>query len=184
MALIGYARSYKTDEDTDIQIEALKASGCTKLFIEKDNERTAFSACMAYLRMNDILIVARIEQIAQSASELLNILIDLGKRQIILKTIKQPFDTGGAAGRAFLDMLNVFSEFETNIRSKRHINALAKAKAKGIRCGRKPSIDASEVCRLHIDEKMGATTIARYLKIGRSTVYKILNQNNVIFVKE
>ncbi|NDH68124.1 MAG: recombinase family protein [Gammaproteobacteria bacterium] len=184
MELIGYARTYTTDEDSDILIASLKAASCTTLFIERENEQTAFKECMTYLRKDDVLIVTRIEQIAQSISGLRNTLIELGKRRVRLKAIEQPFDTGGAGGKEFLEMLSVFYEFETSIRSKRHINALAKAKSNGVRCGRKPSIDAAEVRRLRIDEKMGATEIARYLKIGRSTVYKILNQSAVTFDKE
>ena len=176
MELIGYAGTY---EDSNIQIAALKAASCTTLFIEKENEQTAFNECIIYLRKDDVLIVTRIEQIAQSISGLRKILIELEKRQVRLKTIEQPFDTGGVGGKAFLDMLAVFSEFETNIRSKRHINALAEAKSRGVLCGRKPSIDAAEVYRLRIDEKMGATEISRRLKIGRSTVYKILNKCSI-----
>ena len=181
MKLIGYAKTYTAEEDL---IAALKEAGCAVLFVDKENEQMAFKECMNYLRKDDILIVTRIEQIAQSISSLLNILIELGKRQIRLKALEQPFDTGGDAGKAFLDMLSVFYEFETSIRSKRHINALAKAKSRGVRCGRKPSIDATEVCRLRINEKMGATEIARSLKIARATVYKILNQNAATFCTE
>ncbi|MGV3739774.1 MAG: recombinase family protein [Gammaproteobacteria bacterium] len=126
--------------------------------------------------MGNLLIMSKKELRRKSISGLRKILIELEKRQVRLKTIEQPFDTGGAGGKAFLDMLTVFSEFETNIRSKRHINALAEAKSRGVRCGRKPSIDAAAVYRLRVDKKMGATEISRCLKIARSTVYKILNK--------
>ena len=95
MELIGYARTYTTDEDSDILIASLKAASCTTLFIERENEQTAFKECMTYLRKDDVLIVTRIEQIAQSISGLRNTLIELGKRRVRLKAIEQPFEQVG-----------------------------------------------------------------------------------------
>ncbi|GKO77306.1 RlgA [Klebsiella variicola] len=80
-----------------------------------------------------------------------------------------------AAGKAFLDMLGVFAEFETNLRRERQMEGIAAAKARGVYRGRKPSIDPAEVYRLYVDEKMDATAIARQLGIGRASVYRVLD---------
>jgi DNA invertase Pin-like site-specific DNA recombinase len=65
-----------------------------------------------------------------------------------LKATEQPVDTGIAVGKAFVDMLGVFAEFETNLRRERQLEGIGAAKARGIYNGRKPSIDAAEVRRL------------------------------------
>lgn len=85
----------------------------------------------------------------------------------------QPIDTGNAAGKAFLDMLGVFAEFETNLRRERQMEGIAKAKAEGVYTGRKPTIPADEVSRL-ASEGVGGTEIAGRLGISRASVYRIL----------
>jgi DNA invertase Pin-like site-specific DNA recombinase len=78
-----------------------------------------------------------------------------------------------AAGKAFLDMLGVFAEFETNLRRERQLEGIAKAKAAGVYKGRPPSIEAARVHELKA-QGMGPTKIARTLKIGRASVYRLL----------
>ncbi|HEV2173069.1 MAG TPA: helix-turn-helix domain-containing protein [Nitrospira sp.] len=70
-------------------------------------------------------------------------------------------------------MLGVFAEFETNLRRERQMEGIAKAKAAGVYRGRRPTIDPGEVDRLR-KEGMGATEIAKHLKIGRASVYRLL----------
>jgi DNA invertase Pin-like site-specific DNA recombinase len=183
MELIGYANPYTNDPDGSVQVDALKVAGCTILFVERPSvttlhEQTAFEECMGYLRRGDTLMVVRVERMAQSISDLQDLLIELGKKQVFLKVIEQPFDTGTVCGKAFLDMLGVFAEFETNVRRERQIAAMAKAKSNGSSRGRKPSVDTEEVKRLWTDEKLSAIEIARRLNIGRSTVYKVLSKNH------
>ncbi|WP_414637179.1 recombinase family protein [Azospirillum sp.] len=88
-----------------------------------------------------------------------------------LRTTEQP--TGTAAGKAFLDMLGVFAEFEANLRKERQLEGIAQAKAEGIYKGRKPSIDVAEVRSLKA-EGVGAAEIAWRLSIGRASVYRLL----------
>ncbi len=90
-----------------------------------------------------------------------------------LRATEQPVDTGTAAGKAFLDMLGVFAEFETNLRRERQ-QGIALAKTRGVYKGRKPSIDVAEVRRLRDEEKLGPAAIARRLGIGRTSVYRAL----------
>ncbi len=72
-------------------------------------------------------------------------------------------------------MLGVFAEFETNLRRERQMEGIAKAKAAGIYKGRKPSIDSAEVAKLKA-EGLGASEIAKRLKIGRASVYRVLGE--------
>jgi DNA invertase Pin-like site-specific DNA recombinase len=102
---------------------------------------------------------------------------ELKARGVALRATEQPIDTGTAAGKAFLDMLGVFAEFETNLRRERQLEGIRAAKARGVYKGRKPSIDAAEVLRLHHEEKLGPAAIARRLGIGRASVYRLLGQH-------
>src|SRR6266511_3672906 len=90
------------------------------------------------------------------------------------RATEQPINTQSATGKAFLDMLGVFAEFETNLRRERQLEGIAAAKARGVYRGRKPSINPAEIYRLRVEEKLGATAIARRLGIGRASVYRAL----------
>jgi DNA invertase Pin-like site-specific DNA recombinase len=97
----------------------------------------------------------------------------LEAKGVSLQVIEQPIDTSTAAGRCFLQMLGVFAEFETAIRRERQMEGVAKAKAEGVYKGRKPSIDAEKVKAL-ASQGMGATAIARELKVARASVYRLM----------
>src|SRR6185437_7512285 len=81
--------------------------------------------------------------------------------------------TKTSSGKAFLGMLGVFAEFETNLRRERQMEGIAKAKAAGVYKGRPPSIDPEEVRRL---KASGSTPseIAKQLRIGRASVYRLI----------
>ena len=92
---------------------------------------------------------------------------------------EQPIDTGTAAGKCFLDMLGVFAEFETNLHKERQLEGIAKAKAEGVYAkngGRKATLDAEKVRELHASG-MGPSSIAKHLKMARSSVYRLLEQD-------
>jgi DNA invertase Pin-like site-specific DNA recombinase len=91
---------------------------------------------------------------------------------VALRAPEQPIDTSTAAGKAFLDMLGVFAEFETNLRRERQLEGIAAAKARSVYTGRKPQIDPVAVRRLRDTEKLGSTAIAKCLVIGRASVYR------------
>lgn len=123
--------------------------------------------------MLDELIATRVDRLARSVGDLQQIVSSLRARGVSLKATQQPIDTSTAAGKAFLDMLAVFAEFETSIRRERQMEGIAKAKAKGVYKGRKPSIDVQRVKELR-SGGLGASEIARQLKIGRASVYRAL----------
>ena len=178
MAVYGYARVSTTDQDLSIQEEALRRAGCSVVRAEKVSGtsldgRTALQTLMAFLRAGDTLIVTRIDRLARSLRDLQNLVADLKAKGVHLKATEQPIDTASAAGKAFLDMLGVFAEFETNLRKERQLEGIAKAKAEGVYRGRPATIDAGRVQALRAAGK-GATAIAKELKIGRASVYRYL----------
>jgi DNA invertase Pin-like site-specific DNA recombinase len=179
MPLYGYARVSTLDQDLAIQEEALRAAGCHVVRAEKRSGgtregRTELRLLLDFLHPGDTLVVTRIDRLARSVRDLQDIVHELKGKGIALKATEQPVDTGTAAGKAFLAMLGVFAEFETNLRRERQMEGIRAAKAKGVYKGRRPSIDPAEVRRLRDAEGLGASAIARRLGIGRASVYRVL----------
>jgi DNA invertase Pin-like site-specific DNA recombinase len=177
----GYARVSTIDQDLALQRAALKAAGCDVIRAEKvsgarRDERTELQVLLDFLRQGDTLVVTRIDRLARSVKDLQDMVHELKAKGAKLKATEQPIDTGTAAGQAFLDMLGVFAEFETNLRRERQLEGIAAAKARGVYKGRQPIINSAEVQRLSQEEQLGATAIARRLGIGRASVYRVLGR--------
>lgn len=178
MAKIGYARVSTTDQDTAIQVAALRAAACEVVREEKASGtsttgRAELDTVLSFLRRGDVLVVTRIDRLARSIADLQTIVRTIREKGAALECTEQPVNTGTAAGKAFLDMLGVFAEFETNLRRERQLEGIAKAKAEGVYKGRPASIDADKVRALKA-EGAGASDIAKRLGIGRASVYRLL----------
>jgi DNA invertase Pin-like site-specific DNA recombinase len=126
-----------------------------------------------FLRPGDTLMVTRIDRLARSIGDLQDIVRALKAKGAVLKATEQPIDTGTAAGKAFLDMLGVFAEFETNLRKERQLEGISKAKEAGVYKGRKPSVDVAQVRALRA-EGVGPAAIAKRLGVARASVYRAL----------
>ncbi|UNZ52850.1 recombinase family protein [Agrobacterium tumefaciens] len=176
--LYGYARVSTNDQDLAIQEAALKAAGCTIIRSEKKSATTTdgrdeLRTLIAFTRKGDTIMVTRIDRLARSLADLALLVKELESRGVSLRAIEQPIDTSSASGRAFLQMLGVFAEFETAIRKERQLEGIAKAKAEGVYKGRKPSIDMNRIRELRAEGR-GASEIARTLGIGRASVYRVI----------
>lgn len=178
MHFYGYARVSTTGQNLTIQRDALKAAGCNVIREEKvsgtsRHGRAELDTLLQFIRSGDTLVVTRIDRLARSVADLQDIVRTLREKGANLLVTEQKVDTSTAAGKCFFDMLGVFAEFETNLRKERQMEGIAKAKAKGAYKGRKPIIDVDQVRRLK-EEGLGATEIAKRLKIVRSSVYRVL----------
>ena len=178
MTMIGYARVSTSDQDLTIQLAALNAAGCEVIRQEKASGTTIagrqeLKTVLQFIRAGDTLIVTRIDRLARSIGDLQDIVRTLRTKGAALRATEQPIDTTTAAGKCFLDMLGVFAEFETNLRKERQLEGIAKAKAAGVYKGRPATIEAAQVRELKA-QGIGASTIAKRLKIGRASVHRIL----------
>ena len=178
MTIIGYARVSTTDQNLDIQEAALRSAGCDLIRSEKRSGTTTagrmeLHTVLDFLRKGDVLMVTRIDRLARSIGDLQDIVRAVRAKGAALKATEQPIDTSTAAGKAFLDMLGVFAEFETNLRKERQLEGIADAKARGVYKGRKVSIDPVKVRAMKTDG-MGPSAIAKALGIGRASVYRAL----------
>lgn len=172
----GYARVSSAGQSLTLQIEALTAAGCENIRQEKVSGtsmqgRDELNTLLEFMRDGDELVVMRIDRLARSVRDLQNIVYDLDKKGVSLTATEQPISTKTSAGKCFLDMLSVFSEFETNLRKERQMEGIAKAKERGVYKGRKASIDGDRIKALHNDG-MGASAIAKTLGISRASVYR------------
>lgn len=180
MALVGYARVSTLDQDHTTQIERLEKAGCTKIFSEKksgttQNGRTALDECLNYIREGDTLVFTKIDRLARSSRDLQNLVHDLEEKGVSIMALDQAIDTRTPHGKAFLGMLAVFAEFETNIRKERQLEGIAKAKEEGVYTGRKPTAQAKkgEIERL-LEQGLSKPKIAEALGMSVASVYNVL----------
>ena len=188
MASYGYARVSTTDQDLAGQREALEAAGCAVI-----REETASGSSMAqrgelrvvldFVGAGDELVVTRVDRLARSIGDLQDVVRELRAKGASLRCTEQPVDTSSAAGKAFLDMLGVFAEFETALRRERQMEGIARAKAAGKYKGRKPAVDPAKVRQLHA-EGARPSEIARRLKVGRTTVWRALQGGDAASASE
>ena len=181
MTVIGYARVSTSDQNLEIQEAALRVAGCQVIRAEKrsgttTSGRTELQTVLDFLGAGDVLMVTRIDRLARSIGDLQDIVRAVKAKGASLKATEQPIDTSTAAGKAFLDMLGVFAEFETNLRKERQLEGIAKAKTAGVYKGRKPTVDVERVKALK-HQGLGPSAIAKTLGIGRASVYRALGEH-------
>ena len=179
----GYARVSSVGQDLTIQLQKLNEVGCDVIREEKVSGtslkgRKEFETLMEFMREGDELVVTRIDRLARSIRDLQNIVYELKNKGVILSATEQPIDTRTSAGKAFLDMLGVFSEFETNLRKKRQMEGVRNAQERGVYKGRGRTIDASKIYELK-QNGYGATKISKQLGITRQSVYRLLKEQPV-----
>jgi DNA invertase Pin-like site-specific DNA recombinase len=189
VAIAGYGRVSSSDQSLDVQVEKLKAAGAERIFAEKRSGttlagRSEFEALDRWAREGDEILVTRIDRAFRSVADFQRVVTDWRARGIRFRAIDQPGVAldGTATSDLFLNLLMAFAEFETRLRRERQLDGIAakkaadKSKPKHERTyqGRPASIDPAEVRRLKDIEKLGASEIARRMKIGRASVYRVL----------
>ncbi len=183
MAIYGYARVSTTDQDLDIQRMALEAAGCTIIRAEKISGtkrqgRKELELLLQFLREGDTLVVTRIDRLARSVKDLQDIVWELKTKGVSLRATEQPIDTSTPAGKAFFDMLGVFAEFETSLRSERQMEGIEAAKAKGKHLGRPRVLDNGTETQIRELIQSGAkpSHVAKKMGISRASVYRALGK--------
>lgn len=175
---VGYARVSTTEQSIDAQLERL--ADCEKVFHEKlsgkKDDRPELARALEFVRQGDQLVATRLDRLARSVSHLCSIAETLQRKGVELQILDQAIDTATPAGRFLFHMLAAVAEFELTIRLEASRAGMAHARAMGKHCGRPYKVDGS--LREHIadlrDEGLGATAIARRVRLDRSTVYRVL----------
>ena len=175
---VGLARVSSVGQCLDSQLISLKEYGCEKIFTEKKSGtttkgRTALREWIDFMRDGDCGVVTRIDRCSRSVLDLQLIVKELEEKGVTFAATEQSIDTKSAEGKCFLNMLSVFSEFETNIRKNRQADGI-KANKHKFR-GRGQTIDVKRIKTLK-GEGMGATAIAKEMGIDRTSVYRLLKE--------
>lgn len=177
MALIGYARVSSTDQSVDLQCDQLRDAGCERIFSEQRSGttrqgRTALAECLEFIREGDTLVVCRLDRLARSLPDLIDIIRGADAKGVTFRCLHQAVDTTTSEGRLMLSMLGAFAEFESDIRRERQREGIEKARLEGKKIGgRKRRVTREQVANLKTQGK-GASEIARLLNCDRTAVYR------------
>jgi DNA invertase Pin-like site-specific DNA recombinase len=141
MSLFGYARVSTRDQDLATQDAELMAAGCAKVFKEKvsgaKTDRPELAKVIGRLEPGDVLVVTRLDRLARSTRDLLNVIAAISDRGAGFKSLKDAWaDTTTAHGRLMLTVLGGLAEFERELIRARTGEGRARAKARGVRFGR------------------------------------------------
>src|SRR5512132_1740453 len=149
MALIGYGRVSKRDQDPTAQRDLLTAAGCDELFIDKASGKLAsrpqLDAAMRHLRAGDVLVITRLDRLGRSVKHLAALAVELQERKIGLRVLQQGIDTTTAVGRLFFHILAAIAEFERELIIERTVDGLDATRARGRKGGRKPTLTEAAV---------------------------------------
>lgn len=139
--LIGYARVSTTDQNLDLQRDALQRAGCQKIFEEKKSgragtKRQEFDAALAYLRAEDVLVVWKLDRLGRSLVEMMRTIDGLQKNGVMFQSLTEHFDSETAHGRFALQMHGAMAEYFLDLNRERTMEGLKAALARGKKGGR------------------------------------------------
>jgi DNA invertase Pin-like site-specific DNA recombinase len=178
MSHIGYARVSSYGQSLEVQLE--KLSHCNRIFQEKQSARTdereQLQLCLDYVRDGDSLVVTKLDRLARSTRDLLNIMNRLEQKQVKLVVLDQQIDTSTATGMLLFTMLGAIATFENDLRKDRQMQGIALAKRKGIKFGRKHSLSQDQILELRTKRCQGSKIVdlMKEYKISKASVYRML----------
>jgi DNA invertase Pin-like site-specific DNA recombinase len=182
MKKIGYARVSTKEQVLDLQLDALKKAGCEKIFRENESgaktDRPELEKCLEYLRPGDVLVVYKIDRLARTTKQLINLIDDLQKKGVHFQAIGNSIDTTTPQGRFFFTIMAGLSEMERELIIERTRAGLSSARARG-RLGGRPRVDDKKIKRaikLYRSGEMTAKEIAEAVGISRAKLYQALNE--------
>ena len=183
-AIIGYARTSTTDQKAglDAQLRDLAAAGCQKVFQEQvssvDTKRSELERALDYAREGDTLVVTKLDRLARSMANLVEITGRLKAKGVELKVLALDLDTGTSTGKLMLNLMGSIAEFERELMLERQREGIAKAKAEGKYQGRAPTArkKANDIRRLRSEGKTVEAIVAE-LGVSRSSVFRMLRES-------
>jgi DNA invertase Pin-like site-specific DNA recombinase len=180
-ARVGYARVSTVDQDPELQLQALDAAGCARVFRETASgarsDRPVLRECLDYLRPGDTLIVWKLDRLGRSLSHLVATVEQLAECGIAFTSLTENIDTTTAAGRMLLGVMASLAQFERDLLAERTRAGLAAARANGRHGGRPVALKGRKLSLLHqlaAAGDMSKSEIARTLGVSRATVYRAL----------
>jgi DNA invertase Pin-like site-specific DNA recombinase len=183
MATIGYARVSTKEQDLTLQEEALKAAGCTKMFREKvsgakaDN-RPQLARLLHVLEPGDVVVVCRLDRLARSSRDLLNLVHTVTEAGAGLKSLAETWcDTTSAHGKLLLTIMGGFAEFERSLIMSRTQAGITRAKELGVSFGRPVRLNTRQKKMIADRYAKGETmqALADEYSVGTATIWRALH---------
>jgi DNA invertase Pin-like site-specific DNA recombinase len=175
--IIGYARVSTQDQNAELQVDALEKSGCEQVFQEKFTgklrERPELSQCLRTLRKDDVLVVWKLDRLARSLKDLVEIVQDLHDREIGFKSLTESIDTTSSGGRLVFHIFGALAEFEHDLIRERTKAGLQAARARGRKGGRKPAMsetDIKKAAAMLSDRNITKKEVAEHFRVARTTL--------------
>jgi DNA invertase Pin-like site-specific DNA recombinase len=172
--LLGYARVSTTDQDASLQIDALNAAGCYRVFVDTMSgslqHRLELDKLLDQLRPGDTLVV-------RSIRHLIDQLHALAERGIGFRSLQETIDTTSPGGRLVFHVFAALAEFERDLIKERTNAGLAAARARGRTGGRPSRLSADQVRtarRLYEQQDLTVAQIGDVLGVSRTTIYRAL----------
>ena len=164
MRMIGYARVSTSEQNLDLQLAALQAAGCSRIYTDQgisgaDFERPGLTAALDELRPGDMLVVWRLDRLGRSLIDLIRLVTDLGVRQVEFRSLSEAIDTSSSGGRLLFHLLAAMAEFERSLISERTRAGMAAARARGRRIGRRPAMTSAQRDEARIAIERGTMSI-------------------------
>ncbi|RYC29381.1 recombinase family protein [Lichenibacterium minor] len=178
--IVGYARTSTTEQVAGFEAQErdLKAIGAERIFSEQVSSVTArpqLEAALDFVRHGDTLTVTKLDRLARSVANLMDIVARLEAKGVALQILNLGLDTATPSGRLMLTVMGGVAEFERSMMLERQREGIAKAKAEGAYKGRKPTVraKADEVRALKAAGK-SMREIAQLLEISVGSVHGVL----------
>lgn len=179
---IGYARVSTEDQHLDLQIQALEAAGCARIFRDHgvsgaQKKRPGLSKALASLTAGDVLVVWKLDRLGRSLPHLVEVINGLREAGIGFRSLQEMIDTTSAGGRFYFHMLAALAEFERELISERTKAGMAAAKNNGKHVGRPPKLSPAQVAKARAMITAGEITqrnMARKLGVRAETLRRAL----------
>lgn len=184
--LIGYARVSTTDQNLDLQLDALNKAGCEKIFTDTlsggrvTQDRPGLDAALSHLRQGDVLVVWRLDRLGRSLKHLIEVVDDLKARQIGFRSLQENMDTTTSMGILIFHLFGALAEFERSIIKERTLAGIAAAKARGRTGGRPLKHSEKKIknaVKLAESSEDTINEICKELGISRATYYRRTKQD-------
>jgi Enterobacteriaceae phage serine recombinase len=177
----GYARVSTDDQNTALQLAALKKAGCKTVFKDEGisgatANRPALIRCLKRLRPGDVLIVWKLDRLGRSLRDLIAMLDDLRAHGVKFRSLTEAIDTDTATGRAMWQMIGVLAELERSLITERTRAGIQAAKRRGVKFGRKRKMTPQQIehARKLIDSDESPDAVAASYHVSRATLYRRL----------
>ena len=182
--LVGYARVSTHDQNLDLQQDALKSAGCEKLFVDQisgsKRNRPGLERALEMLREGDTLAVWRLDRLARSLKDLIELVGDLESRGVALRSLQEAIDTSSPGGKLIFHVFGALAEFERNLIRERTKAGLNAARARGRKGGRPKSLDAEKrqtAVKLYHEGNHSVQEICRLVGVSKPTLYSYIRQS-------